>query len=506
VVAALGFGAYLTLALRDWRAMEAPSWDLAIFTQAIKGYANFGAPIVDIKGPGSVQLGDHFSPLLVLFAPAYRLFPSPATLLVAQCLLVAVSAAPIAGLARRLIGPEAALCLATAYVLSWGLQTGVKSQFHEYCLAAPLLAMALVWLVEGHWRAAAWCSALLIGVKEDLGFTACAIGCLMIVLASPPSEGRAGRAFARWWARLRSRGPAPGAQDPPARAAHVGKVAERTGGVIVPPDGRRVGVWLAAGSLVAALLVLAVVVPLFSQAGQWEYWSRLPEPEGSLWARIGSVFVPAEKWRTLGLLVAVVAGVALFSPISLLALPTLAWRFTSPNESYWVTDWHYSMILMPIVFIAAVAVLGRWWRAPRALMRWPARAAPVAMLAVAVALIPSFPLGSLLRPGAFDLPEKVVAAEPVLALIPPGTSVASDYGLISRLAADRTVYWLGQDLGSIAPDYVLIDSLASWNSPPTDPAAYAEGLYGEDYVNIYPTEGPPAASRFRLAARVGRLE
>ena len=85
---------YLTLELARWHRMASPSWDLAIFTQAVSGYAEFAAPIVDIKGPGFHQLGDHFSPLLVVLAPFYGLFSSPVTLLVAQAVLIAVSVIP----------------------------------------------------------------------------------------------------------------------------------------------------------------------------------------------------------------------------------------------------------------------------------------------------------------------------------------------------------------------------------------------------------------------------
>ena len=37
------------------------SWDLAIFTQAVRAYAHGHAPIASIKGPGFDLLGDHFS-------------------------------------------------------------------------------------------------------------------------------------------------------------------------------------------------------------------------------------------------------------------------------------------------------------------------------------------------------------------------------------------------------------------------------------------------------------
>ncbi|MDR2380975.1 MAG: DUF2079 domain-containing protein, partial [Bifidobacteriaceae bacterium] len=180
MIAAGGFAAYLALSLRDWARLDSPSFDLAIFTQIIQGYAHLSAPVVDIKGPGFNAFGDHFSPLLALLAPFYRVFPTPVTLLVAQCVLVAFSAVPLGWAARRRLGKWPAIALTCAYILSWGLQSGIAVQFHEYALAVPLLALALVWFIEEHWIATAITAGLLIGVKEDLVFTAGALGLALV--------------------------------------------------------------------------------------------------------------------------------------------------------------------------------------------------------------------------------------------------------------------------------------------------------------------------------------
>ncbi|MDR1512837.1 MAG: hypothetical protein LBS56_05050 [Propionibacteriaceae bacterium] len=56
-----------------WARFEAASWDLAIFEQAVRGYANLQEPVVNLKGAGFNQLGDHFSPALALLAPISHL-------------------------------------------------------------------------------------------------------------------------------------------------------------------------------------------------------------------------------------------------------------------------------------------------------------------------------------------------------------------------------------------------------------------------------------------------
>ncbi|MEJ7756438.1 MAG: DUF2079 domain-containing protein [Nocardioidaceae bacterium] len=143
--------AYATLSLQRFSRFDTPSWDNAIFTQAIAGYANLGAPVVDIKGPGFNILGDHFSPIIALVAPFYRIFPDPRTLLVAQAVAVGFSVVPIARLAIRRLGLGSGLAVAMAYGLSFGIASAVYVDFHEVAFAAPLLALAGEAYVDRRW-------------------------------------------------------------------------------------------------------------------------------------------------------------------------------------------------------------------------------------------------------------------------------------------------------------------------------------------------------------------
>lgn len=76
--------------------------DAAIFDRAVANDAHFRASDLLLK---SVQpfriLGDHFSPAQILFAPAFRWFPSVFTLLVLQAVLFTVAVGIVAGTARR---------------------------------------------------------------------------------------------------------------------------------------------------------------------------------------------------------------------------------------------------------------------------------------------------------------------------------------------------------------------------------------------------------------------
>ena len=59
------------------------------------------------------------------------------------------------------------------------------------------------------------------------------------------------------------------------------------------------------------------------------------------------------------LLAVITAGLCLFSPLTLIVLPTLAWRFLSELPVYWGQEWQYSAVLMPVVFAAAIDALCR---------------------------------------------------------------------------------------------------------------------------------------------------
>ncbi|HEY0869373.1 MAG TPA: DUF2079 domain-containing protein, partial [Acidothermaceae bacterium] len=140
------------LSLSRYIRVSPATWDLGIFTEAIHRYAHLQSPTVDIKSPGFDLLGDHFHPILVLLAPFFRVFPTPATLLVAQALLTALSVIPVYRATQQLLGQTEARLIAAAYGLSWGLAAMNAYDFHEVCFAVPLLAASLSCLIRGNVR------------------------------------------------------------------------------------------------------------------------------------------------------------------------------------------------------------------------------------------------------------------------------------------------------------------------------------------------------------------
>jgi uncharacterized membrane protein len=406
---ALGFvvvltAMYSTLAVRHQLDVRTGAYDLGIFDQAIRNYAAFRAPIVDIKGPGFNLLGDHFHPILMLLGPLYALIPSVMTLLVAQAFLFALAAAPLVNWAKRSLGTPTAAVVGIVYGLSYGIASAVGFDFHEIAFAVPLLAFSLSALGQGRLRAASAWAIPLVLCKEDLGVTAVAgIGVLIA------------------W-----------------RGA------------------RRLGIITAVVGVAATVLEITVLLPFFSTNGTYAYWDKV--------AGGPSLFQVAfshldEKLLTLLVTFALTGLIALFSPIVLIALPTLAWRFVTNDANYWGTQFHYSAVLMPIVVAAMIDGLVRWRRRDTRLLKWASRVALVASLGVTAALIPSHAFIQFFQPWLWKGNPYIGTINAELAMIPNGATVSASDDIVPQLTDRTTVTVFGlRPLDVIRPQWILVDS------------------------------------------------
>jgi uncharacterized membrane protein len=414
---------YAALALIKFARADVASYDTAIFEEGIRGYAHGGWPIVPIKGAGYNLLGDHFSPAIALIAPFYRLFPHTQTLLIAQAVLIAVSVHVVGGLAWRRLGPWVGGLAAVAYGLSFGIQSAVGAGFHEVAVAVPLLALAGVAFVEQRYTAVVGWSLPLLLVKEDLGLTVAAVGLAL---------------------------------------ALVGE--------------RRRGVLLGLAGVVGTVLEVLVLIP----------WAR-GDQSGYAYALGGDGLLgafaddPGRKLLTLVLTCAVGGLVAVASPWAVVAIPTLGWRFAADNPYYWSTDWHYSLVLMPVVAVAGIDVLGR--------VGWTRRVGAAVMMVVTVlSVVPNGVIRSSvatdLTPAGWQPTERTRSAERVLDAVPTGVAVDTDIGLITQLVAGRDVRWIGTETMDGPPDWIVLDHDPASNiHSPTSVINYARERYAnETYV------------------------
>lgn len=552
LLAAAVMALYTYYSLQQMKHWVTPSWDLAIFTQMAQAYSHFSVPIVPIKGPDFNLWGDHFHPILVLLGPIYALFPSPTTLLVVQNALVAFASFAIVRFTQRafalaqkaelattgtaesaqnanlvkyrgVIPTITGLLLGAGFALSFGVQQAIAAQFHEVAFAVPLLAMSLGYLVlasrvSGAERArylayACWWSLPIAFVKEDMGITVAVIGLIIFI-----RTGWLSTAVDILMPRLSAGTPAPMR----ARMQQLYSSWARTPAVA---ESTMVMMWGVFWSVVAVYVIL----PYFNSGGNFDYADKvnfsaaLGDPFGSALQMLSN----NTKLATLGLLLITGAVLWAISPLAAIALPTLAWRLLSTMESYWASTWHYSLVLMPVVFLALLdaVVRVRYGVVPAAIpVRSAARAAdsasaeepqvdtdpgrlsalarriPVwALPAVALflAVSPIFVAGSQQPLASLGNAQFTASAltttdqmkQDAVQKVPEGVTVASDLSILTQLIPGRTVYWIGHT-GEPAPDYVVIDRRSnSWGgNPPANTAQYAADRYGHSYAK-YATVG-----------------
>ncbi|WP_019633074.1 DUF2079 domain-containing protein [Actinomadura atramentaria] len=332
---------YTVLALLRLRTFRTSTYDLVIFDQAVRSYSRFGAPIAPVKGVHNgfgadfSILGDHFSPLLAVLAPFYRLHDGPATLLVAQAVLFALAIVPVHRFAARRVGRRAAYAVAAAYALSWPIAEALAFDFHEVAFVPPLSAYLVERWDAGRRGRACVAALLLLLVKEDTGLLLVGFG---LYLLTRRGERWAGAAFA-------------------------------------------------AAGLAATWIASRVVIAEFGGDTRY-YWAYgrlgadVPDVAAHLaarpWDALAALGTPPEKLLTALLLVAPFLLLPLLSPVTLVAVPMLAERMLADRfENWWAPHYHYNAFVVAVIALATADGASRLRAlATRARRAHPARARP----------------------------------------------------------------------------------------------------------------------------------
>lgn len=128
------------------------AWDLGTFDQILHNSVFEGRPFyytLDLfMNPSGHYFAIHFSPILMLLAPLYRLFPGPCFLLAAKSLAVGAAAYPLALLTGRLTGnTRTGVTLGFAYLLNPCIQGANWFDFQPQCLL-PLLVFTAYYLLD----------------------------------------------------------------------------------------------------------------------------------------------------------------------------------------------------------------------------------------------------------------------------------------------------------------------------------------------------------------------
>ncbi len=186
---------------------------------------------------------------------------------------------------------------------------------------------------------------------------------------------------------------------------------------------RRLGALTAALGVTWLVVSTQIVVPHFAGGQGYGYFSGGAFTQGLL-----------TKARTLAYTFGAFLGLPLLSPLVVLAVPLLAERLLSTIPQYWTLQNHYSLTIAPVLALAAADGLARLSR--------PGRIA-AAVAALAVVLVPAFPIVHLLEPGSYRAPAAYRQARAALARIPARAPVSASNRLVAHLSARDDVQELG---------------------------------------------------------------
>ena len=405
------------LAAARHAAFESFRFDLGNMTQAVWSTAH-GRPLemTDSAGEQIVRLGSHVDPLLMLFAPAWWVWPSPIMLTTAQALILASGALPVFWLARKHIGDDRAACnLALAYLLFPAVQWIALFDFHPVTLAVPLLLYMIWFLDEDRLLAATVFAVLAASSKEDIPLAIAGIGLWYAVRRHRPLVG---------WAM-----------------------------VVLGVAWTAVSLW--------------IIVPHFGTGGPNPFYGRWESVGGSPSGIVKTLFTdPGQIWHEattgkdllyLFLLFVPFLFLWAFEPLLVVAaLPILALNLLSTFPSMNSIRYQYVSAIVACVFAATAIGAGR-------LGPQRARVATLGVMGLIAALWLFGPLGfggswkyisDLRTPSA-----RLEAAREAVKLIPPSAAVSASNSIGAHLSERRRIFLFPVRADA---DWVVVDKTDPW--------------------------------------------
>ncbi len=424
------------------------TFDLGIFDQAVWLIAQGKNPFITARGVHI--LGDHFSVILYLIAPIYRLFPSPKTLLFLQTLALTLGAIPAYGLARKRLKSEPlGLLFGILYLVHPAHQWSLTYEFHPDVFATPLLVAAFYAIEAKRWRLLAASLVLTALIKESAGLTIICVGA---------------------WALFK----------------------ERKAGVAT----------IAFGAL---MLPVAILVVKYFNGG-------IPSPYFAIFRHFGStpgemaqnflghpmkflseVFHPGSLMLT-GLLMLVYCLLPLVAPeVVLLTLPMLVVNFMGGRSGMHTYEEYYFAFITPFYLLAAIKGFQR-------VRKWGWFVEWLFLLNLPIWAISGIFMGPLVRPieqiySAQAPPESISECNAAIDLIPANASVSASMALGAHPAHRTQLYTFPNPFvvcayGGTRKALEEIDSINGTQLPPDLSAAIVAGSANAEYVALCPKSSP----------------
>jgi uncharacterized membrane protein len=170
------------LSVRRHTLFETNVFDLGYYTQVLWNTAHGSWFANSLKHPSF--LADHFSPILLLIAPMFRVFPDARVLLIVEALALGASIVPSYVILRSAY-PALAPLLVIGFVLNVTLHRVASEDFHEIMLAAPALALVVYAVYARQTVLFVVASVITLLVREDMGLYVALVGLYLIVRSRP---------------------------------------------------------------------------------------------------------------------------------------------------------------------------------------------------------------------------------------------------------------------------------------------------------------------------------
>ncbi len=393
---------FIAYGLQRHATFQTGGFDLGNYDQMVWGTLH-GRPFWFTQHRNMTSgLGNHFEAIIVLFAPLYGLYRSPLTLLIGQTLLVSLGVLPIYWFAKKeLHSHTGGLIFVCVYLLYPGLGAALAYDFHSIAIATPFLTYALWAMYTQRPRLFAVMAILTMLCKEDTPLLIFMLGLYILF------------------------------------------VQRRI----------RYGSLTIIGSLLWFVLIMKVIIPAFSPAGESRYFYRyamwgnnLSELAWSIVAhpwQVAQFATSGDKFFFWARLAMPMAYLAWLDPLTLLlAAPTLlASTLSNYPPLYQLDLYYYAAPLTPYVTFASIRGLARLLHFAQPKFRHvkPAflrNTLLTMLLLVTLAYQTQFghtPLGQRY----FNWPQRTERhnyMEAMLASIPPNAVVVAENNLASRLS------------------------------------------------------------------------
>ena len=415
--------AYAAISIYRHDHFASNAYDLGVQDQTVWGYSHLQMI------PNTVEmipnlLGDHFHPILMVIAPLYWIWDDVRVLLIVQAVLLAAAAIPIFWWARQRLGLIPAIAFEAAYLIFWGVFSGVIFDFHHVAFAVPAVSFGLYAVLTNRNRLFWAMLALGLLTRENIALTFVAIGVYIAVVQH------------RW----------------------------RLGAVVIALS----VAWFAA--------LIEVVMPAIAGGpyGHWTYDALGTGPGSALLhvirhplSSLRLLVDNSAKLKLLGGLLGAWLFLPVLSPLALVAIPTLFERLWSSNPALWSASFQYSLVIAPILAFAAIDSTARLQRMfpQRKTFPFPFGGGKggglgmgVSIAVLAAGLILSFGVvGPFDEVGTYISSRQVSDIQSCLTVIPADAGVSASTELLPHLSHRYQIYLLSMKHDA---EYVAIDLVA----------------------------------------------